>query len=109
MRRGPEVIQRVQIPDRRRARPEIEHPEAEALVSLSEEQRRVLAVLQTQQHGMTVRQLQTRLSWANGGVQPLLEVLLQRQLVARLNTIVPSYIYRYRGVDLHADWQAAGE
>jgi hypothetical protein len=103
MRPGPDTIQRVQIRDHERVRPGGEHQQTEALVSLSEEQRRLLAVLQTQQDGMTVRQLQTRFSWANGGVQSLLEDLLERQLVARLNTIVPSYVYRYGGVDVHAE------
>ena len=73
------------------------------LVSLNEEQRRIIEVLEAQQHGMTARQLQARLEWPGDGVQQLLDGLLERQLVARLNTIVPSYIYRYRGVDLRAD------
>jgi DNA-binding MarR family transcriptional regulator len=103
MRPGPDESQRTQIRDHEKIRPEIECPQAEALVSLSEEQRRLLAVLQTQPNGMTVRQLQTRLSWPNGRVQSLLESLSERQLVAQLNTIVPSYVYRYGGVDLEAD------
>jgi hypothetical protein len=102
MRPGPDASQRTQIRDHEKIRPEIEPAQAQA-ESLSEEQRRLVAVLQTQQNGMTVRQLQTRLSWPNGRVQSLLESLLERQLVAQLNTIVPSYLYRYGGVDLEAD------
>ena len=49
---------------------------------------------------MTVRQLESRLSQPRARVELLLESLLERQLVARLNTLVPSYIYRYGGVDL---------
>ena len=53
---------------------------------------------------MTVRQLEARLSLARGTEsQSLLESLLERQLVARLNTVIPSYVYRYGGVDLDAD------
>jgi hypothetical protein len=36
-------------------------------------------------------------------VQLVLEHLVERQLVARLNTVIPSYVYRYGGVDLGAD------
>jgi hypothetical protein len=64
------------------------------LVSLSEEQRSIIEVLRSQEQGMTARQLQARLQWSGDGVQPWLDSLLERQLVARLNTIVPSYIYR---------------
>ena len=102
MRPGPDPAQLTQIREHERVRPEIERPQAQALAVLSEEQR-LLAVLQTQQNGMTARQLQARLAWPSGGVQPLLESLRERQLVAQLNTIVPSYVYRYAGVDLHAE------
>jgi hypothetical protein len=90
-----------QIRDRETARPVTDLPQAEAVVALSEEQRRVIDALQTQRHGMTVRQLEARLSQPRGIVELLLESLLERQLVARLNTLVPSYMYRYRGVDLN--------
>ena len=50
--------------------------------------------------GMTLRQLEKRLSSSRDGVKPVLESLLERQLVVRLNTLVPSYVYRYRGVDI---------
>lgn len=78
-------------------------PAVSVFLPLNEEEQRIIAVLQTQQEGMTVRQLQARLSWPSGGVQQSLENLLQCHLVCRLNTIVPSYVYRYRGVDLQAD------
>lgn len=100
MRPGPEVRQ-PQIRDRESARPETDLPPAEAVVALSEEERQVIDALQTQRHGMTVRQLEARLSQPRGRVQLLLESLLERELVARLNTLVPSYMYRYGGVDLN--------
>jgi hypothetical protein len=90
MRPGPDAIQPTQIRERETA---------QSLVSLSEEQRSLLAVLRTQQNGMTLRQLETTLSAPGEGVQSLLETLLERQLVAQLNTIVPSYVYRYGGPD----------
>jgi hypothetical protein len=52
---------------------------------------------------MTARQLEARLRWSQEGVQLLLDSLQERQLVARLNTVIPSYIYRYGGVDLNAE------
>jgi hypothetical protein len=52
---------------------------------------------------MTARQLESRLSGLQGGVEVLLEGLLERQLVARLNTVIPSYVYRYGGVELNSE------
>jgi hypothetical protein len=103
VRPEPHVWQESPIPDGRAARPESDGAQAGALVQLSEEQRRLIAVLQTEREGMTVRQLQTRLSWPRDGVQLHLEALLEQQVVARLNTLVPSYIYRFEGVYLDAD------
>ena len=66
MRPGPDAWQQPQIHEPQsgtscdRAQP------GEALVALSEEQRRLIDVLQTQQHGMTVRQLEAKLSLAEG-------------------------------------------
>jgi hypothetical protein len=68
-------------------------PEARPSGALSEEQRRLLDILRTQRHGMTARQLESQLSGLQGGVEILLEDLLERQLVARLNTLIPSYVY----------------
>jgi hypothetical protein len=52
---------------------------------------------------MTARELEVKLASPRGGVQPLLESLLERQLVGRLNTLVPSYVYRFAGVDLNTE------
>lgn len=72
------------------------------IVSLSDDQRGLIAVLQARRQAMTVRELQVALGWARNGVQQALEGLVERQVVARLNTVVPSYAYRYGGVDLDA-------
>jgi hypothetical protein len=103
VRPGPDVSQQPQARDRQTARPVTDVPHAQALAGLSEEERRLIDVLQTQRHGMTLRQLQAKLSGPTGGLGLLLESLQERQLVARLNTVVPSYIYRYGGVDLNAE------
>lgn len=103
MRPEPNVWQQPSTRGRETARPITFQHESEAVVALSEEQRRLVDVLQTQEHGMTVRQLEAKLSQPKGGVETLLESLLERQLVARLNTLIPSYVYRYGGVDLDAD------
>ena len=71
-----------------------------APVDLTPDERRVIDLLHAEPHGMTLRQLETRLSSSRDGVEPVLESLLERQLVVRLNTLVPSYVYRYRGVDI---------
>ena len=103
MKPGPDQSEQSRIPDERAAYPEIERTEAEPLVSLSEAQRKLIAVLQGQRDGLTMRQLQARLSWDRGGLQELLESLVERQLVGQLNTVIPSYIYRYGGVALDAE------
>jgi hypothetical protein len=100
---GPNATQRPQTTDRERVDFESGPLQAEAFVPLDDDHRRLVAVLQTQRHGMTFHQLQTRLVRPSGEVRSMLETVLERQLVARLNTIVPSYIYRYSGVDLDAD------
>lgn len=99
MRPGPQVRQ-PHIREREAARAVTDLPQQEGVIALSEEQRRLIDVLQTQQHGMTVRQLESRLSQPRARVELLVESLLERQLVARLNTLIPSYTYRYGGVDL---------
>ncbi len=72
-------------------------------MALSEEQRRLLEILRTQRHGMTARQLESKLSGLQGEVGLLLEGLLERQLVARLNTVIPSYVYRFGGAEPNSE------
>ncbi len=103
MRPGPDGWHQPQASELQTAPPVKADSSPEALVSLSEEQRRVIDVLQTQRDGMTVRQLEVTLACPREGVESLLESLVEHQLVARLNTLVPSYVYRYGGVDLNAE------
>jgi hypothetical protein len=100
VRPGPGVRQPTQARDRQSARSVADTPQAEPLVTLNEDQRRLIDILQAQQHGMTARQLESQLSELRGQVDTLLEGLLERELVARLNTVIPSYVFRYGGVAL---------
>ncbi len=99
----PDVWHQATSRDTKNQRPSIGRPEAPALLSLSDEQRQLIDLLQTRRHGMTMGQIEAKLAQSRGGVQALLDSLLERQLVARLNTVVPSYVYRYGGVDLHVE------
>ncbi len=103
MRPGPDVWHQSQARDLQRAHPATDMPRADAFVALSEDQLRLIEVLQTQQRGMTERELEVSLSWSRHAVQLQLQGLQERRLVARLNTVIPSYIYRYEGVDLNGD------
>jgi hypothetical protein len=102
VRPGPDLWHNPQTSSRETLRPDTDG-RGQALVSLNEEQWRLISALQTQQHGMTMRQLETRLLCSRGQLEQLLESLLERQLVARLNTVIPSYAYRYGGVDLDTE------
>lgn len=73
------------------------------LVELSEEQRRVLDCLQTAGTGLTLRQLETGTAGSAPVIQAALDGLIERDLVARLNTLIPSYAYRYPGIRVYAE------
>ena len=103
MRSGPDFSQLPPIEDSSATGLRSGSLETEALTALGEQQRQLIAALQSRQNGMTLRQLQAKLSWSTAAVQRLRDGLLERQLVARLNTIIPSYTYRYGGVDLDTD------
>ena len=103
MRPGPHAWQQPPTQVRESARPGTERSEAEALGTRGEAQQRLLAALQSREHGMTVRQLEAKLSWPSTGVQEVLDGLLETRVIARLNTVLPSYVYRYGGVDLDVD------
>jgi hypothetical protein len=61
---------------------------------LTEEESRVLECLQKAGEGLTARQLEARSACSSEALQGALEILMGRKLVARLNTIVPSYTAR---------------
>jgi hypothetical protein len=75
----------------------------EPLVLLSEEEKRVLDCLQEAGVGLTLRQLAVRTSLAGPVVERAVDGLLAHNLVARLNTVVPSYACRYPGLRVYSD------
>ena len=64
---------------------------------LSDEQQRVLECLRKQGGGLTARQIQSRVRMVQAAVENALSVLLERQCISRLNTLIPSYAYRVDG------------
>jgi hypothetical protein len=61
---------------------------------LSEEQHRVLECLQKAGCGLTTRQMESRSACSAEALELALGVLVERKLVTRLNTIIPSYAAR---------------
>jgi hypothetical protein len=61
---------------------------------LSEEQHRVLECLQEAGCGLTTRQIESRSACAADVLECALAALVERKLVTRLNTIIPSYAAR---------------
>jgi len=70
---------------------------------LTPEQSAVLDCLQAAGDPLTVRQVQTRTTLMATAVRAALEALAGRDMVARLNTLVPSYTCRYPGIRMHAE------
>ncbi len=66
----------------------------ETRLRLNEEQRQVLECLEKAGSGLTISQIESKMTGIQN-VDDTLAVLLERQLVSRLNTLVPSYIYRH--------------
>lgn len=86
-------------------------PEARAKISpttdtadLSDRQRQVLECLKDAGTELTARQLQARTALSASVIEDTLASLVELQLVARLNTVIPSYSRR-RGPDppIHAE------
>jgi hypothetical protein len=61
---------------------------------LSEEESRVLECLQKAPSGLTAGQLESRSACSGPALEQALEHLIERKLVGRLNTIIPSYSAR---------------
>jgi hypothetical protein len=62
--------------------------------ALSEEESRVLKCLQDAPNGLTGRQLESRAACTAEDLDRALSPLIERRLVTRLNTIIPSYSAR---------------
>jgi hypothetical protein len=68
---------------------------------LSAEARAVLESLRKAGTGLTLRQLGSRVSLEAPILEDALGLLVDRRLVTRLNTIIPSYSIRNPGTRLH--------
>jgi hypothetical protein len=76
--------------------------EAAGSGSLSDDQTRVLESLRAAGSGLTVKQLETRLPDLGTTVEDVLGRLVERRLVGRLNTLIPTYTYRSPEAKAHA-------
>jgi hypothetical protein len=76
---------------------------APPLVKLSDEQKMVLDCLQRAETGLTGKQIVARVSCPGPAAEEALDALLARNLVAKLNTLIPSYASKYPGVRVYAD------
>jgi hypothetical protein len=70
---------------------------------LSEDQRQVLDYLKKAGTALTARQLEMKVPATAAAVQDALAGLVDLQLVARLNTLVPSYVYRDPDIKVHVE------
>jgi DNA-binding IclR family transcriptional regulator len=67
--------------------------------ALDERQAEVLKLLRDEGCGLTVRQIQARLSWGAGETAPVVQELLRLGLISKLNTVIPSYALRVEAVE----------
>ncbi|MBN1321063.1 MAG: hypothetical protein JXA87_09505 [Thermoleophilia bacterium] len=70
---------------------------------LSERQRQVFECLQNAGTGLTAKQIQARVACAPRVTDDALAELVDKRLVVRLNTLVPSYLCRHSGPPAHAE------
>jgi hypothetical protein len=71
----------------------------------SETQLVVLGILQEAGRSLTVKQLQARVLCSAGALEEALDVLLRARLIARLNTIIPSYVSRSTDGEVGAEYR----
>jgi len=76
---------------------------ASSLAKLTDEQKKVLDCLQQAGAGLTQKQIVARVSCPEPAVEHALDGLLAGNLVARLNTLVPSYACKYPGVRVYTE------
>lgn len=72
-------------------------------VDLSSVQKRVLDCLGSSGTALTLRQLGTAVACPAGELSEAIDGLVQRSLVSRLNTVIPSYANRYPGVQVYGE------
>mgnify|MGYP001055408462 CR=1 FL=1 len=72
-------------------------PAATPSPALTAEESSVMECLRQATTGLTMRQLRARVSCGPDALEQALATLVEREMIARLNTIIPSYSYRRRG------------
>jgi hypothetical protein len=70
---------------------------------LSELEARILDCLSAADGGLTVKQLEVRVLSASGELEEALASLVEKRSLARLNTIIPSYVFRPPSDQVHSD------
>jgi hypothetical protein len=70
---------------------------------LNDLHRQVVECLREAGKSLTVKQLEARISSPSETLQEALDLLVERRLLARLNTIIPSYSSRAPGVEVHTE------
>jgi hypothetical protein len=63
----------------------------------------VLGCLQDAGVGLTLGQLEAKLSCSAGSLQETIDLLVEHRLIVRLNTIIPSYSCRRPAAGVHAE------
>ena len=74
-----------------------------SLVRLTDEQKLVFDCLKRAEVALTQRQIALQVSCPAPNVEQALTGLVAVNLVARLNTLVPSYACRYPGAHIHSE------
>jgi len=90
------LVQRPQVRESRS-----EDPPATAAPAISADETAVLECLRVAPGGLTAKQLQSRVACDRQLLEQTLRALVDRELVVRLNTIIPSFAYRSGGLSTH--------
>ena len=70
---------------------------------LSDLEQQILECLHDAGKSLTVKQLEARVLCPSEGLQEALDLLVEGRLVARLNTIIPSYAGRSPGAEIYTE------
>jgi hypothetical protein len=70
---------------------------------LSGAQKSVLDCLQAVDAGLTLKQMQSRLSCSPEVLRSAVDALVERHILCELNTVIPSYTCRYPGINLYGE------
>lgn len=68
--------------------------------TLTSAEARVLESLQTSGSALTTRQLEAQTGMSGEQLDAAVQGLREKRLVAKLNTVIPSYSFRYPGIEV---------